>query len=162
ADSRARSFVINFTGQWLYTRNIPLLLPDPYAFPDFDGNLRQAFSRELELFLDSQIREDHSAAELLNADYTYVNASLARHYGIRNVYGVHFRRVTLSDPNRFGLLGKAGILMVTSYANRTSPVKRGKWLLENLIGAPPPNVPALKENAVGEEPHSVRELLEAH
>jgi hypothetical protein len=166
SDVRSRSFVANFTGQWLYVRNVPLVLPDPYAFPDFDDNLRQAFSRELELFLDSQIRQDHSALDLLTADYTYVNAALARHYGIPNVYGTHFRRVQLTDSNRYGLLGKAGILMVTSYANRTSPVKRGKWLLENIIGAPPPppppNVPSLKENAVGESAHSVRERMEEH
>lgn len=166
SDIRSRAFVVNFTGQWLYVRNVPLVLPDPYAFPDFDDNLRQAFSRELELFLDSQFRQDHSAVDLLTADYTYVNAALARHYGIPNVYGSHFRRLQLTDDKRRGLLGKAGILMVTSYANRTSPVKRGKWLLENIIGAPPPppppNVPALKENAAGEQLHSVRERMEEH
>jgi len=118
------------------------------------------------MFLDSQIREDHSVVDLLTADYTYVNERLARHYGIPNVYGSHFRRVTLSDDARKGILGKGGILMVTSYPNRTSPVQRGKWLLENILGAPPPppppNVPALKENAAGDKPLSVRERMEAH
>jgi hypothetical protein len=166
ADSRSKAFVSNFTGQWLYVRNIPLVLPDPYAFPDFDDNLRKAFARELELFLDSQVAEDRPVPELLSADYTYVNAELARHYGIPGVYGSHFRRVTVTDDARRGLLGKAGILMVTSYANRTSPVKRGKWLLENVLGAPPPppppNVPALQENTVGSQARSVRERLEEH
>ena len=166
ADRRAKSMVDNFTGQWLWVRNVPLKTPDPYAFPDFDENLRQAFERELELFLDSQVREDHSVLDLLTADYTYVNERLARHYGIPNVYGPHFRRVALTDDARKGILGKGGILMVTSYPNRTSPVQRGKWLLENLLGAPPPppppNVPTLKENVAGEKPQSVRERMEQH
>jgi len=166
ADPRATAMVQNFTGQWLWVRNVPLKTPDPYAFPDFDDNLRQAFARELELFLDSQVREDHSVLELLTADYTFVNERLARHYGIPNVYGSHFRRLTLSDDARRGLLGKGGILMVTSYPNRTSPVQRGKWLLENLLGAPPPppppNVPNLKENAPGEKAVSLRDRMEQH
>jgi mono/diheme cytochrome c family protein len=166
ADRRAKAMVDNFTGQWLWVRNVPLKTPDPYAFPDFDENLRQAFARELELFLDSQVRDDHSVLDLLTADYTYVNERLARHYGISNIYGAHFRRVTLSDDARKGILGKGGLLMVTSYPNRTSPVQRGKWLLENLLGAPPPppppNVPALKENVAGEKPQSMRERMEQH
>ncbi|MBZ5610448.1 MAG: DUF1592 domain-containing protein [Acidobacteriia bacterium] len=166
ADPRAQAMVDNFTGQWLWVRNVPLKSPDPYAFPDFDDNLRQAFARELELFLDSQVREDHSVLDLLTADYTYVNERLARHYGIPNVYGTHFRRVTLTEDARRGLLGKGGILMVTAYPNRTSPVQRGKWLLENLLGAPPPppppNVPALKENVPGEKALSMRERMEQH
>lgn len=166
ADSRSKALISNFTGQWLYLRNITLAPVDTYAFPEFDDNLRQAFSSELALFLDSQIREDHSAADLLNADYTFVNERLAQHYGIPNIYGSHFRRVRLTSDERKGLLGKGGILMVTSYADRTSPVKRGKFLLENLLGAPPPppppNVPALKDNTVGEKAHTVRERLEEH
>jgi Protein of unknown function (DUF1592)/Protein of unknown function (DUF1588)/Protein of unknown function (DUF1585)/Protein of unknown function (DUF1587)/Protein of unknown function (DUF1595)/Planctomycete cytochrome C len=166
ADNRSKAWVRNFMGQWLYLRNIELAAVDPAAFPDFDGNLREAFAKELEQFLDSQVREDRSISELLTADYTYVNERLAQHYGIPNVYGSHFRRVTLTDDVRKGLLGKGGILMVTSYANRTSPVKRGKWLLENILNAPPPpplpNVPSLKENAAGAKPQSVRERLEEH
>lgn len=166
ADPRALRMVENFTGQWLYVRNIRLVSPDPYTFPEFDANLREAMARELELFLDSQFREDHSVFDLLTSNETFINQRLARHYGIPNIYGSHFRRVTLSDDARRGLLGKAGILMVTSYANRTSPVLRGKWLLQNILNAPtpppPPNVPALPENTLGGEPHSVRERLEQH
>jgi hypothetical protein len=166
ADPRAKTLVRNFAGQWLYLRNVDLAAVDPYAFPDFDDNLREAFARELELFLDSQIREDHGVPELLTSDYTFLNERLAKHYGIPNVYGEHFRRVTLADDNRKGLLGKGGLLMVTSYPNRTSPVKRGKFLLENLLGAPPPppppDVPALKEVAAGDKPQTMRERMEAH
>ncbi len=166
ADPRSKTFIANFTGQWLYLRNIRMVSPDPYTFPDFDSNLREAFARELELFLESQVREDHSVMDLLTADYTFVNERLARHYGIPNVYGSHFRRVTLTGDRRMGLLGKGGILMVTSYPNRTSPVLRGKWLLQNILGAPPPspppNVPALDENVSGTQPLSVRERLEQH
>lgn len=165
-DQRATAMVTNFSGQWLWLRNIPLKAPDPYAFPDFDGNLQQAFAREMELFMDSQVSEDHSVLDLLTADYTYVNERLARHYGIPGLYGTHFRRVHLTDDQRKGLLGKGGILMVTSYPNRTSPVQRGKWLLENILGAPPPppppNVPALKENEPGGKALSVRERMEEH
>jgi mono/diheme cytochrome c family protein len=166
ADSRSKALVTNFAGQWLWVRNIRLHQPDPAIFPDFDENLRQAFEREVQLFLDSQIREDHGVSELLTADYTFVNERLARHYGIPNVYGNHFRRITVSDDARRGLLGKAGILTVTSYPNRTSPVFRGKWLLENVLGAPPPppppNVPALQENAAGAQALSMRQRMEQH
>ena len=166
ADPRSTAFISNFTGQWLYVRNIRMVSPDPYTFPDFDANLREAFARELELFLESQVREDHSVQDLLTADYTFVNERLARHYGIPNIYGSHFRRVTLTDDGRKGLLGKGGILMVTSYPNRTSPVLRGKWLLQNILGAPPPSpppiVPALDENVPGLPALSVRERLEQH
>ncbi len=169
ADPRARALVDNFGGQWLYLRNMALVSPDPYAFADFDANLREAMAREMELFLDSQIREDHSVLELLTSDQTFVNQRLAEHYDIPNIYGNHFRRITLSgalDPRR-GLLGKASLLTVTSYAHRTSPVVRGKWLLENVLGTPPPppppDVPALRENDdSGEPPKSMRERMEAH
>ena len=168
ADDRSRSLVSNFGGQWLYLRNMDLVSPDPYAFADFDGNLRVAMRRELALFLDSQVREDHGIPSLLTADYTFVNERLARHYGVPNVYGNHFRRVPLTGEHdaRRGLLGKGSILTVTSYAHRTSPVLRGKWLLENVLGTPPPppppDVPALEENSPHGEARSVRERLELH
>jgi mono/diheme cytochrome c family protein len=166
ADSRSRALVTNFAAQWLWVRNIRLHQPDPMVFPEFDENLRQALEREIQLFLDSQIRDDRAVPELLTADYTFVNERLARHYGIPNVYGNHFRRISLTDDARKGLLGKAGLLTVTSYPNRTSPVFRGKWLLENVLGAPPPppppDVPALQENGVGRAPRSVRERMEQH
>ena len=166
ADPRSNALVANFTGQWLWVRNIRLHQPDPSVFPEFDENLRQALERELQLFLASQLRDDRGIPELLTADYTFVNERLARHYGIANVYGNHFRRITLTDDARRGLLGKAGLLAVTSYPNRTSPVFRGKWLLENVLGAPPPppppDVPALQENAPGRVAQSVRERMEQH
>jgi hypothetical protein len=166
-DPRSRSLILNFAGQWLYLRNVASAAPDPDLFPDFDLTLRDAFQRETELFLDSQLREDRSATELLSADYTFVNERLARFYGIPNVYGSHFRRVRLPDDRRAGLLGQASILTVTSYSTRTSPVVRGKWLLENVLGSPPPppppNVPPLKENGeAGAAPASVRQRLEEH
>jgi hypothetical protein len=166
ADPRSNALVANFTGQWLWVRNIRLHQPDPIVFPEFDENLRQALERELQLFLASQLRDDRGIPELLTADYTFVNERLARHYGIANVYGNHFRRITVTDDARRGLLGKAGLLTVTSYPNRTSPVFRGKWLLENVLGAPPPppppDVPALQENAPGRVAQSVRERMEQH
>ena len=169
ADPRSASLVENFGGQWLYLRNMALVAPDPYAFADFDANLRQAMARELALFLDRQIRQDRSVLDLLTSDETFVNQRLAEHYGIPNVYGNHFRPVALDGPlsPRRGLLGKGSVLTVTSYAHRTSPVVRGKWLLENILGSPPPppppDVPALAENDDrGEPPRSVRERLEAH
>jgi mono/diheme cytochrome c family protein len=166
ADARSRALVTNFAAQWLWVRNIRLHQPDPIVFPEFDENLRQALEREIQLFLDSQIRADRGVPELLTADYTFVNERLARHYGIPNIYGNHFRRIGLTDEARKGLLGKAGLLTVTSYPNRTSPVFRGKWLLENVLGAPPPppppDVPALQENAAGRAPRSVRERMEQH
>jgi hypothetical protein len=166
ADPRSNALVANFTGQWLWVRNIRLHQPDPIVFPEFDENLRQALERELQLFLVSQIRDDRGIPDLLTADYTFVNERLARHYGIPNVYGNHFRRITVPDDARRGLLGKAGLLTVTSYPNRTSPVFRGKWLLENVLGAPPPpppaDVPALQENTPGRAAQSVRERMEQH
>jgi hypothetical protein len=166
-DPRTQALITNFAGQWLYLRNVGSVTPDPDLFPEFDRNLRDAFQRETELFLDSQLREDRSVVDLLSANYTFVNERLARFYGIPNVYGSHFRRVTLSDNARAGLLGHASILTVTSYATRTSPVVRGKWLLETILGSPPPppppNVPPLKENGEGgAPPTSVRQRLEEH
>ena len=142
ADKRSRALVDNFAEQWLYLRNLAAVRPDPRQFPDFDDNLRQAFRRETKLFFESIKTEDRSVLDLLDADYTFVNERLAQHYGIPNVYGTHFRRVSLpADSPRGGLLGQGSILTVTSYANRTSPVQRGKWVLENLLGMPPPPPP---------------------
>jgi hypothetical protein len=150
ADPRANTLVSNFVGQWLYLRNIDAVLPDPTAFPDFDENLRAALAKETDLFFASMIHEDRSLLDLLRADYTFLNERLARHYGIAGVHGTEFRRVTLSDDARKGLLGKGSVLTVTSYPNRTSPTLRGKFILENLLGSPPPppppNVPSLKDD----------------
>ena len=166
ADPRAGALVENFAGQWLLLRNLQSVQPDTLLFPDFDDDLRRAFRRETELFVGAILREDRNVLDLLGADFTFVNERLARHYGIPNVYGSHFRRVTLDDEARRGLLGHGSILTVTSYANRTSPVLRGKWILESLLGtpppAPPPNVPDLEENQPGEAARSLRERLEEH
>jgi hypothetical protein len=165
-DARAQALVSNFAMQWLYLRNIQAVAPDVNAFPGFDENLRRAFQRETELFLQSQLREDRSVLELLDANYTFVNERLARHYGLPNIYGSHFRRVTYPDGRRGGLLGHGSVLTVTSYATRTSPVVRGKWLLENVLGAPPPppppDVPNLPDRADDGRPASVRERMEQH
>ena len=166
-DARSkRALVDDFATQWLQLRRLRGLLPDPDVFPDFDENLRDAFQKETELFLDSTLREDRSVLDLLNANYTFVNERLARHYGIPNVYGTHFRRVTLPDDTRGGLLGQGSILAATSYPNRTSPVLRGKWLLSTVVGAdppaPPPNVPPLPDRGDGGKRASVRERLEQH
>ena len=165
-DSRSSALIKSFGAQWLYLRNVKIAAPDLYEFPEWDDNLREALQRETELFLDSQLRDDLSVVELLTANYTFLNERLARHYDIPDVYGSHFRRVTLPDERRAGLLGHASILTVTSYPNRTSPVVRGKWLLENILGAPPPppppNVPELEENAAGEMPRSIKERMEQH
>ena len=151
ADPRATTLVSNFVGQWLYLRNIDAVLPDPTAFPDFDENLRTALARETDLFFESMLREDRSLLDLLRADYTFLNERLARHYGIPGIHGSEFRRVTLTNEERKGLLGKGSLLTVTSYPNRTSPTLRGKFVLENLLGSPPPppppDVPSLKEDA---------------
>ena len=147
---RAGTLVSNFVGQWLYLRNMESVLPDPSAFPDFDENLRAALERETDLFFSSMITEDRSLLDLLRADYTFLNERLARHYGIPGIHGTEFRRVTLTDEARTGLLGKGSVLTVTSYPNRTSPTLRGKFILENLLGSPPPppppNVPSLKDD----------------
>ena len=166
ADRRAGALISNFAGQWLMLRNLRLLTPDPYEFPDFDDNLREALQRETELFLESQLREDRSVLDLLTANYTFVNERLAKHYGIPNVYGSHFRRVALTGEERRGLLGQGSLLMLTSYPNRTAPTIRGKFLLENILGTPPPppppNVPELQASASGAAPRTVRERLEQH
>lgn len=168
ADERARkSLVENFFSAWLQTRNVWLLNPDSTKFPWFDDNLRSAFVTETDLFLEDQLRSDHSIIDLLTSNETFLNEQLAGHYGIAGIYGSHFRRVTLTDENRFGLLGKASVLAVTSYTTRTSPTIRGKWLLENILAAPmpppPPNVPALDESAgKNGKPRTVREMLEQH
>src|SRR5688572_5878965 len=167
ADSRSEAFVANFAGQWLYLRNLEAIEPESFLFPDFEDSLRQAMRRETELFFDSILRENRSALDLLTADYTFVNERLARHYGIPNVYGSRFRRVTIPDVNRRGLLGQASILFATSRPNRTSPVLRGKWILQNILGVvppdPPPNIPAFPERSnVTHTVQSVRERLAQH
>jgi hypothetical protein len=165
-DPKAHALVENWASQWLMLRNLKGHVPTPGDFPNFDNELRQAFRTETEMFVESVIREDRSVLDLLNADYTFVNERLARHYGIPNIYGSHFRRVTLKNEERRGLLGQGSILTVTSYPNRTSPVLRGKYILENILGTPPPappaNVPALSDNEAGHEPKSLRERLELH
>jgi len=165
ADPKSSALIENFAGQWLYLRNLPGLKPDPDAFPEFDDNLREAFRQETELFVTSLIREDRNVLELLTADYTYLNERLAQHYGVSGVYGNHFRKVTFNNDVRGGLLGQGSILAATSYPNRTSPTLRGKWVLDNLLGAPPPppppNVPDLEDSDTN-SPSSVRERLEAH
>jgi mono/diheme cytochrome c family protein len=165
ADPRSEAVVSNFAGQWLQLRNLKNAVPNEDLFPAFDDNLRQAFGRETELFFGSIMREDHNVLDLLTADYTFVNERLARHYQIPNIYGSHFRRVTITADARRGLLGQGSILTSTSNANRTSPVVRGKWILANLIGMPPspppPNVPPLKEN--GEvQALTIRQQMEEH
>ena len=165
ADPRAERFVSNFTGQWLQLRNLRNARPNSGDFPDFDDNLRQDFRQETELLFASILNEDRSVLDLLRADYTFLNERLARHYGIPGIYGSNFRRVRVMQEERRGILGHGSILTVTSHADRTSPVVRGKWILENLLGAPPPPPPAavsLPENAEGEPPRSLRARLEAH
>ncbi len=166
ADPRSKTLTTNFAFQWLRVRDTAALDPDPYTYPAFDAPLRAAIRREMELFLDSVFREDRSVVDLLSADYTFLNERLARHYQVPNVRGDQFRRVTLTDPNRFGLLGKASVQMVTAYPNRTSPVLRGAYILENLLGTPPapppPNVEAFKENKEGEQFKTIRQIMETH
>jgi len=166
ADAKSERFVSNFAGQWLYLRNLTSHQPNSMIFPDFDDNLRQAFRREAELFFDSIVHEDRNVLDLMTADYTFVDERLARHYGIPNVYGSQFRRVTLADEARKGLLGKGAILMVTSHATRTSPVVRGKWILDNILNAPPPPppgvVPPLPETEDSGQVLSMRQRMEAH
>jgi len=165
-DSRANALVANFAGQWLQLRNVRNVQPNSDLFPDFDDNLRQAFRRETELLFESIVREDRTVVDLLNADYTFVNERLARHYGIPDIYGSWFRRVPVTDDARRGLLGHGSMLAVTSHAERTSPVLRGKWVLENLLGLPvpppPADVPQLTPPGENEAPKTLRQQMEAH
>ena len=169
ADPRSAALTENFAGQWLYLRNLDIKGASTYLFPDFDDNLRAAFRRETELLFEHIMREDRNILELFTADYTFVNERLAKHYGIEGVYGSEFRKVSLPDESRRGVLGHGSVLLVTSQPNRTSPVTRGVWILENVLGAhvpspPPVAIPALEE-AAGDanfEEMSVRELMELH
>jgi mono/diheme cytochrome c family protein len=166
ADDRADALMSAFTGQWLQLRNLDKVTPDVLLFPDFDDNVRQAMRKETELFFASVVRENRSALTLLDSDYTFVNERLARHYGIPRIYGSHFRRVPVTDPNRRGLLGHGSILSMTAVANRTSPVLRGKYIISNLLNTPPlpppAVVPDLEESAIKDRPSTVREQLERH
>jgi len=165
-DPKSERLVENFAGQWLRLRNLKLARPNSATFPNFDDNLRTGFRRETELLFASVLNENRSVLDLLRADYTFVDERLAKHYGIPGVYGSQFRRVSITDKARFGILGQGSILTVTSHADRTSPVVRGKWVLENLLGAPPPppppNVPALPDNGNAELPKTLRARLELH
>jgi hypothetical protein len=166
ADPRSQALVANFAGQWLDLRNLALSRPDPEVFPEFDEALRQSFLEETDLFFGSVLREDRSVLDLLDANYTYLNQRLAEHYGVPNIYGSQFRRVSLTDPNRGGLLGQGSILTVTSYPNRTSVVQRGKWILENVLGTPPPPPPpglsALQPQNSEGKLLPIREQMEQH
>lgn len=163
ADPKSSSLATDFAGQWLYLRELKSARPEA---PEFNDNLRQAFRTETEMLFESILREDRSVTDLLNADYTFVNETLAKFYGIPNVHGSRFRRVPVTDDARRGLLGQGSFLLVTSVANRTSPVARGKWILENILGTPPPlpppNVPPLAEGEGAQQPTSVRQRMEAH
>ncbi len=166
ADPRSDTLVTRFVFQWLRLRELEEIDPDPVIFPNFDEGLRHAFRREMELFVESIVREDRSVLDLLDADHTFVNERLARHYGTSDVRGSHFRRVTLTDPHRRGLLGKGAVLLVTAYPNRTAPVLRGAWILENILGtppaAPPPDVEGFPETRDGEPALTVRAVMERH
>lgn len=165
-DSRSQALVSNFAGQWLQLRNLTTVKPDPQAFAEFDESLRRSFEQETEMFFESVLREDRSVLDLLDANYTFLNERLAEHYGIPRIYGSQLRRVALSDPNRGGLLGQGSILTVTSYPNRTSVVQRGRWILQNLLGAPPPppppEVPELMPHAKDGRLLTMREQMEQH
>jgi len=165
-DEKAGAFISNFVGQWLYLRNLDNVYPLPAAFPEFDENLRESFKRETELFIEDQILADHSLLDLLSADYGYLNERLAEHYGIKGIYGNHFRKVALDNGQRGGLLSHGGLMTVTSYPNRTSVVLRGKFVLENLLGSPPPepppNVPALEEASEDGRQLTMREAMAQH
>ena len=168
-DPRSSALVKNFASQWLYLRNLRSLVPDAVEFPEFDENLRNAFRQESELYFESLLRDDRSVLDLLGAGYTYVNERLAKHYGIEGVYGSHFRRVDLEGElaqQRGGILGQGSLLTATSYANRTSPVLRGKWVLTNILGTPPPpppaDVPDLPENGADGLPATIRDRMIQH
>jgi len=164
-DPRADAMMQNFAGQWLHVRNLQNSAPNTDEFPDFDNDLRESLRREIELFFGAVLREDRPVLELLTADYTFVNERLAKHYDIPYVYGSQFRRVTLTNDARRGLLGKGSILLATSHADRTAPVLRGKWILENLLGTPPPPppqvVPPLQETSAI-APKTMRERMAVH
>ena len=165
ANKRSRALVTNFAGQWLFLRNMARIQPDPQAFPSFDENLRRALGEETEKVLETMLREDRSVVDLLDNDFTFINQRLAQHYGIDGVYGGEFRRVTITDPRRRGLLGQGSILAVTSYPNRTAPTIRGKWVMEQILGSPPPpppaDVPSLKDDATTRN-MNMRERMEQH
>ena len=166
ADTRSEALTANFAGQWLHLRNLATSKPDPQLFSTFDESLRKSFQQETEMFFASILREDRSVLDLLGANYTFLNERLAEHYGVPKVYGSHFRKVAITDPNRGGLLGQGSILTVTSYPNRTSVVQRGKWILENLLGTPPPppppDIPELKPHAEDGKALTMRQQLEQH
>jgi mono/diheme cytochrome c family protein len=166
ADERSNAFSTNFTGQWLFLRNLYKVSPDPDLFPQWDQGLARDFEEETELFFDAVLRENRPVTDLLSANFTYLNQRLAQHYGIPGVYGSQFRRVSLTDANRGGLLGQGSILTVTSYPNRTSVVQRGKWVLENLLGSgpppPPPDIPALEAHAKDGRALTMRQQMEQH
>ena len=165
ADSRSEALIKNFVGQWLFLRNIERISPDTSTFLTWDENLRRSMQTETELVVENEVKEDHGVANLLKTDYTFLNQRMAEHYGIKGIYGTEFRRVKLTNPNRFGLLGQASILAVTSYPNRTAPTIRGKWVLEQLLGTPPPpppaNVPSLKEDESTQK-LTMRQRMELH
>src|SRR5215470_9830557 len=165
ADPRSHALVQNFVGQWLFLRNIPKMQPDITAFTYFDDNLRRALEKETELVVENEVHQDHSIVDLLTTDYTFVNQRLAEHYGIEGIYGSEFRRISVTDPTRYGLLGHASIMAVTAYPNRTAPTIRGKWVLEQLLGTPPPppppNVPALKIDE-NQKVLTMRQRMEEH
>ena len=166
ADKRSQAFTDNFAGQWLYLRNLDQVKPDQDVFPEFDPTLKEAFDRETLLFFQAILRENRPVTELLSANFTYLNQRLAEHYGISGVYGSQFRRVTLNDASRGGLLGQGSILTVTSYPNRTSVVQRGKWVLENILGSPPPppppDIPALEAHSKEGKQLTMRQQMEQH
>jgi hypothetical protein len=166
ADPKARALTENFAVQWLQLRNLKAFAPDPKLFPNFDERLRAAMQKETELFFDAVLREDRSILDLLDADFTFLNGRLARHYGIDGVYGDNFRRVKLTDGKRGGILTQASVLTVTSNPTRTSPVKRGKWVMEQILGTPPPepppNVPPLAADDKAQLTGSLRQRMEQH
>jgi hypothetical protein len=165
-DPKSSALVENFAGQWLQLRSMQNVNPDTKRFPDFDEPLREAMTKETELFFNAIVQEDRSVLDFIDADFTFVNERLAKHYGMTGVTGEEFRRVSLAESQRGGILTQASILTITSYPNRTSPVQRGKWVLENLFDAapppPPPNVPALAEGDKAELTGTLKERMEQH